>query len=64
MKKYYKAKVIETKITEFNVKASNKKDALRQVTDLINNSIILDHKDVKKVINKEIKIKRNRKQKI
>lgn len=64
MKKFYKAKVIETKITEFNVKASNKKDALRQVTDLINNSIILDHKDVKKVINKEIKIKRNRNQKI
>ena len=40
MRKFYKAKVIETKITEFNVKASNKKDALRQVTDLINNSIM------------------------
>ena len=64
MEKNYNAKVIEKKIIEFNLKASNKKEALRQVTDLINNSIILDHKDVKKVINKEIKIKRNRKQKI
>ena len=64
MKKNYNAKIIETKITEFNLKANNKKDALDQVTDLINNSIILEHKDVKKVTNREIRIKRNRRDKI
>lgn len=64
MKKNYNAKIIETKITEFNLKANNKKDALEQVTDLINNSIILEHKDVKKVTNREIRIKRNRRDKI
>ena len=56
MKKNYKALVIETKIIEFNLTATNKKDALRQVTDLVNNSIILEHKDVKKITKKEIKI--------
>lgn len=61
MKKNYKALVIETKIIEFNLTATNKKDALRQVTDLVNNSIILEHKDVKKITKKEIKIKKNRK---
>lgn len=61
MKKNYKALVIETKTIEFNLTATNKKDALRQVTDLVNNSIILEHKDVKKITKKEIKIKKNRK---
>lgn len=64
MKKNYNAKIIETKITQFNLKANNKKDALDQVTDLINNSIILEHKDVKKVTNREIRIKRTRRDKI
>lgn len=64
MNKKYTAKIIETKITEFNLKANNKNEALEQVTDLINNSIILEHKDVKKIVNRKIRIKRNRRDKI
>lgn len=63
MKKNYKALVIETKTIEFNLTATNKKDALRQVTELVNNSIILEHKDVKKITKKEIKIKKQKNKK-